>query len=146
MFEDKLDWAMCSRGLTIEAFESLLRDEEYLSDNKLFAISRFINRNNPQVFLTKKVGGLEIICRRFDIAVTYTVKTTNECRIDVDFNDLSLKVKYVDCELIIDHNLMDYRGEHNKLYDYRQAILNEIMIRYFAKILFAIYRELRWFA
>lgn len=145
MFEDKLDWAMCSRGLNVEAFESLLRDEEYLSDNKFFSISRFINTIKPQVFLTKRIGDLDIICRRFDVAVTYTIKTTNECRIDVDFSDLSLKVKYVDCELIIDQNLLDYRGEHNKLFDLRQIFLNEIMIRYFAKILFLIYRQLRWF-
>ena len=128
MFEDKLEWALCTRGLTVEAFLSLLRDEPYLSDNKIFAIS-----------------SIEIVCRRFEVAVTYTIKSTNPCRIDVDFNTLGLEVKYTDRTLIIDQNLMEYRGEHNLLFDLRQEILNEMMTRYFSRVLYAMYRELGWF-
>ena len=145
MFEDKLEWALCTRGLTVDAFLSLLRDEPYLSDNKIFAISRFINNSKVPVFLTKKIGDIEIVCRRFEVAVTYTIKSTNQCRIDVDFNTLGLEVKYTDRTLIIDQNLMDYRGEHNLLFDLRQEILNEMMSRYFSRVLYAMYRELGWF-
>ena len=145
MFEDKLEWALCTRGLTVEAFLSLLRDEPYLSDNKIFAISRFINNSKIPVFLTKKIGNIEIVCRRFEVAVTYTIKSTNPCRIDVDFNTLGLEVKYTDRTLIIDQNPMEYRGEHNLLFDLRQEILNEMMTRYFSRVLYAMYRELGWF-
>lgn len=145
MFEEKLDWAMRSRGMDIQSFDSLLRDEPYLSDHKIFVISHFINDFKPHIFLTKKIGHANIICRRFDIAVTYTIMTSNPCRISVDFNNLTLEVKYTDRTLIIDQNLSDYRGEHDKLIDMRQIFLNEILIRYFSRVLYAMYRELRWF-
>ena len=145
MFESKLNRAMYSRGLTENGFDSLLRDEPFLSDNKIFTISRFINNSNIPIFLTKKVGDLDVICRRFEIAVTYTVKTSNPCTVVIDFKDLTLSVEYKDCVLIIDQNLSMYQGEHDKLKDLRQLVLNEILIRYFAKILYAIYTELRWY-
>lgn len=146
MFEEKLNWVMRTKGLDADNFNSLLRDEEFLSDNKLFAISRFINAYKPPIFLTKKIGKLDIICRRFDIAVTYTITTKEPCRVVVDFHTLDLEVEYSDCKLIIDQNLSDYRGEHTIVNDLRQTFLNEILIRYFTKILYSMYKELRWFS
>jgi hypothetical protein len=145
MFEDKLNWAMTTRGLDEEAFDSLLRDEPYLSDNKIFAISRFINKHDLPIFLSRKIGSLNIICRKFDKAITYTIKTSNPCCIDVDFKNLTLIVTYQDEKISIYRNLSEYNGNHSKLMDIRQAILNEILIRYFAKILNAMYKELGWF-
>ena len=147
MFEDKLDMALNSYGMTEEVYLSLLRDEPFLSDNKIFAISRLINKTNPNVILTKNIGKLVIVCKRFDIAIDYVIKSSNPCTVAVDFINFGLDVKYKDLErkLVIDQNLMDYQGEHSKLIDLRQLALNEIMIRYFSKILITIHNELGWY-
>lgn len=145
MFRDKINWAMRSRGFDVEAFDSLMREEPFISDNVIFDASRFINSFYLPIFLTKKIGDMEIRCRRFDIAVVYNIRTSTPCNVIVDFNDLSLTVEYGDVRLTIDQNLSDYRGEHTKLYDLRQTFLNEILIRYFSIILYAMYRELRWY-
>ena len=145
MFEEKLHMALSSYGMSEKAFLSLLRDEDFISDNKIFVISRMINQFNPNIILTKKIGNTTILCRRYDIAIEYTIKTTNPCNIIVDFHSLSLEVEYKERKLIIDSNLMDYQGEKDRLIDLRQYTLNEIMIRYFSKILYALYNELRWY-
>jgi len=145
MFENRLIEAMNNIGMSEDAFQSLLRDEPYLSDNKLFVISRLFNTINPNIFLSKKVGNLFVRCRRFDIAIIYTINTTNPCNVIVDFNKLDLQVEYKDKNLIINSNLLDYKGEKNKLIDLRQEVLNEILIRYFSKALFALYKELGWY-
>lgn len=145
MFEDKITECMYIIGMSEDAFLSLLRDETYLSDHKIFCISRFINKINPNIFLTKKIGNLSIKCKCFEIAIIYSINTKNKCNIVVDFDKFDLIVEYEDIKLIIDQNLLDYRGEKNDLINLRQEVLNEILIRYFAKILMAIYLELRWY-
>lgn len=146
MFEDKLEMALTSYGMTEQAFLSLLRDEPYLSDVKIFTISRLISKNNPNVILSKKVGYLSINCRRYDIAIDFIIGTSNKCIVSVDLVNYTLKVKYKDLpDIIIDKNMFDYKGEHTTLIDLRQEALNEVLTRYFAKILIAIYKELRWY-
>lgn len=146
MFEDKLEMALTSYGMTEQAFLSLLRDEPYLSDVKIFTISRLISKNNPNVILSKKVGYLNINCRRYDIAIDFIIGTSNKCIVSVDLVNYTLKVKYKDLpDIIIDKNMFDYKGEHTTLIDLRQEALNEVLTRYFAKILIAIYKELRWY-
>lgn len=145
MFEEKITEYMHIIGMSEDAFLSILRDETYLSDHKIFCISRFINNINPNIFLTKKIGELSIKCRRFDIAIIYSINTKNKCNVIVDFSNFDLVVEYGDMKLTIDQNLLDYRGVKNDLINLRQEVLNEILIRYFAKVLMAIYLELRWY-
>ena len=146
MFERKLPWAMQARGLDVDAFESLLRDELYLSNNKLSAISKFIIDHSIPIILTKNVGKLTIQCKRSSEEISYIVKTKNPCTLVVNFREHHIHVEYTDVTLLINKDLSDYYGEHTKLNDARQYFLNEILIRYFSQVLYAIYRELRWFA
>lgn len=145
-FEDKLEMALTSYGMSEQAFLSLLRDETYLSDVKIFVISRLIAKTTPNVILSKKIGFTSVRCRRYDVAIEYIINTTNKCAINVNLTEYTLTVKYKDMDdIIIDQNLFDYKGERSKLLDLRQEVLNEILTRYFAKILIAIYKELRWY-
>ena len=145
MFDETLERAMCMKGLNENAFLSLLRDEDYLSDNKFFAISRFILQHPCHIFYSRKVGDMMIACHRFEGMVTYVVRTSNPCTIRVDLSSFDFVVEYCDRKLVIDANLTDYQGEHDLLNDLRQQFLSEIMTRYFSKVLASIYHELRWF-
>lgn len=144
-FEEMLERAFTNIGMSEKAFESMLRDEEYLSDNKIFVISRLIDRVNPNRFINKKIGHIYVKCKMYGVAIEYVVESSNPCKICVDFDKFTLLIKYSDYTLTIDENLIDYKEERSKLLDLREEVLNEILVRYFSKVLHVLYRELRWY-
>ena len=146
MFSDNLQLALTSYGMSEQAFISLLRDEIYLSKEKIFAVSKLILSFQPNIILTKIIGNLSIKCRRNKSYIDYIVNTTNKCVVSVDLTKSTLIIKYKDTDdILIENNLLDFEEEHNDIINLRQEALNEILTRYFAKILIAIYKELRWY-
>ena len=146
MFSDNLQLALTSYGMSEQAFISLLRDEIYLSKEKIFAVSKLILSFQPNIILTKIIGNLSIKCRRNKSSIDYIVNTTNKCVVSVDLTKSTLIIKYKDTDdILIESNLLYFEEEHNDIINLRQEALNEILTRYFAKILIAIYKELRWY-
>lgn len=147
MFLRIFDKAINSRGLELRDIEFLVRSKEVLTDEQIFIFSQFINRYRASnVFFTKYIGNLIISLRMFDIAICYEIKNKKGellCSMDIDFYKKTLYVRYPDkSNLEIMHNLLDYRYKSDTN-DVRMKVLNEVLIRYYTHIIYAIYMDMQ---
>ena len=148
MFYKLLNHIFESRGIVESDFYKLLSSHT-ITDEEIFVISRFIVDNqNLNIFFSKSIGDMEIRLRFFDIELDYDVLDNNKstlATIMVNFHDESLYVVYKDVKVEIRLDLVDYKGSDKKntvLY-MRMQVLNEILTRYYSKLLYAIYLERR---
>lgn len=148
MFYKLLNHIFESRGIVESDFYKLLSSHT-ITDEEIFVISRFIVDNqNLNIFFSKSIGDMEIRLRFFDIELDYDILDKNKstlATIMVNFNDESLYVVYKDIKVEIRLDLVDYKGSDKKntvLY-MRMQVLNEILTRYYSKLLYAIYLERR---
>lgn len=120
-----------------------------LTDEEIFTMSRTImNSQGMNIFFTKMIGDTEIRIRIFDdIELDYEFYSKDKkvlANIAVNFKDLSLFVSYSDTKIDIRLDLMDYTGNNKKNVLYmRMQVLNELLTRYYSKLLYAIYLERR---
>ena len=148
MFYQLLNHIFESRGIVESDFYKLLSSHT-ITDEEIFVISRFIVDNqNLNIFFSKSIGDMEIRLRFFDIELDYDILNKNKstlATIMVNFHDESLYVVYKDVKVEIRLDLVDYKGSDKKntvLY-MRMQVLNEILTRYYSKLLYAIYLERR---
>ena len=145
MFAKIFDRAINSRGLERRDIEYIIRSTDILTDEQIFVFSHFINRYRASnVFFTKYIGDLIISLRMFDIAICYEIKNkkgTLLCSMEIDFQSETLFVKYQNCNCEIGRDLMEYRGK-NEANDIRMKVLNEVLVRYYTHILYAIYTDI----
>ena len=119
-----------------------------LTDEEIFTISHFINSNqNTNVFFSKYIGDMEIKLKIFDIEIDYIIFSKDKntmASMSVNFVNESLIVEFSDVKLDIGLDLMDYKdcNPKNVLY-MRMHVLNEILTRYYTKLLYSIYLERR---
>lgn len=150
MYGDLFYDLMKQPDLTEKDVEELVRIEDnILTDEQIFVISEYLNRcKSVKIFFTKQIGDSTVSARFFDIVICYDFKiNTGETRstIEIDFQNKTLYVYYSDgTKLEIFKNLLDYsEDKKNLLIDLRMRVVNEMMIRYYVKLLYAIYCERR---
>ena len=147
MFRNLLDQILNSKGIDERDIYQLL-SSHVLTDEEIFAISRVIFENqNLNIFFSRNIGGTEVRVKIFDIEIDYDLYSIDKRRlasVQVNFKDLTLFVCYDDIKVDLKLDLLDYSGNQNKNVLYlRMQVLNEILTRYYSKILYAIYNEKR---
>lgn len=150
MFKEDLKMAMYCRGMSEEAFTSMMRDKEGLSSDRMVQICKFMQLAKPDIFTTKKVGDMKVTMHHTFDETSLIVHTSNPCKIVINtlYNGpIRVTVRYVDCFLECTNSLMEYKStvELEPLNEMRQTMLEEILIRYFGKLLFGAYIGLRWY-
>lgn len=139
---------MDSRGIAESDFYKLL-GEHCLTDEEIFAISYYLNDNkNQNIFFTKIIGDLEVRVRFFEIEVVYDIiRSCDNKRLSsmsVNFYNESLFIEFSDTKLEIGMDLFDYPNKKKESVLYaRMQLLNELLTRYYSRILYSIYRERR---
>ena len=148
MFRDVLYRIMDSKGITESDFYKLL-SYHCITDEEIFVISHLINNNrNANIFFTKIIGDIEVRVRLFEIEVVYDIVKSNTGKtlttMSVSFDKETLFVEYSDCRLEIGLDLFDYpeMDKTNVLF-MRMQLLNEILTRYYSRMLYSIYLERR---
>ena len=145
-FSRLFDNILNSRGVEKRDIEYILREDTILTDEKIFVLSRFINDTRTKVLLSRQIGEIMVSLRMFDdLANIYEIRNKKGrklCSIDVDFDKKTLYVTYPYDEqrLEVFNHLMDY-NRHSTMNDHRMRVLNEIMIRYFRDVIYAMYLE-----
>lgn len=157
-FRDTLDNIMRCSGIKEDDFILLLRSQKILTDEMIFAISRFIdNEKNSDIFFTKIIGNIEIRIRFFDITVDYLfynkenkllaamcVNLVDPFTLIIDFPNIITEFQDVKERYTIGNDLLDFEKEkQNDLSILRMQVLNEVLTRYYAKILYSLYLQLR---
>lgn len=146
-FRDLLNQIMDCRGITEKDFEKILREHRILTDEMIFAITRFISRVRAlDIFFTKMSYTTEARIRFFGdefIDYVFLNKDKKVCAVvSLDLRQNSLFVEYpiLKQRLCIGKDLLDYdKDKKDKVMDFRMELLNEQLIRYFIKLLPAIY-------
>ena len=147
MFRNTLYKLMSSKGICEDDIYKLL-SSHILTDEEIFEISRFIDSNqNTNVFFSRYIGDIEIKLKLFDIEIDYMILSKDKkiiASMGVNFFDESLIVEFSDIKLDIGLDLMDYKNKNTKNVLYmRMHVLNEILTRYYTKLLYSIYLERR---
>ena len=149
-FSQTLERIMNCSGIKQEDFDILLRDKKILTDEMVFAITRFIDsQKNTNIFFTKMIGTTEIRMRFFDIAVDYMIYNTQKqlcCIISCNLNTLTFIIEFplIEEKYIIGNDLLDFDKEKkNKISVMRMQVLNELLTRYYSIILYNLYRQRR---
>ena len=139
----------CS-GIKQDDFDKLLRDKKVLTDEMVFAITRFIDsQKNTNIFFTKMIGDTEIRIRFFDIAVDYMIYTKDKklsTIVSCNFNTLTFIIEFtlIKEKYIIKNDLLDFdQKQKNPLSIIRMQVLNELLTRYYSIILYNLYRQRR---
>ena len=150
MFKEDLRMAMYCRGMSEEAFTSMMRDKEGLSTDRMVQICKFIAFTKPEIFTTKKIGQMKVTMHRKFDETSLIIHTSNPCKIVINtlYNGpVRVSVKYVDCLIGCYERLTIYQSseELEPLNKLRQEMLEEILIRYFGKLLFGTYIGLGWY-
>lgn len=147
-FSQILDRIMHCKGIKQDDFSILLRDKKVLTDEIIFAITRYIDSNkNSNIFFTKTIGNSEIRVRFFDIAVDYLIYNGNKqisCIISCNLNTLSFVIEFplISEKYTIGNDLLDIDKEkRNRLSILRMQVLNELLTRYYSIILYNLYRQ-----
>ena len=138
---------MSSKGICEDDIYKLL-SSHILTDEEIFEISRFIDSNqNTNVFFSRYIGDIEVKLKLFDIEIDYMILSKDKkiiASMGVNFFNESLIVEFSDIKLDIGLDLMDYKNKNTKNVLYmRMHVLNEILTRYYTKLLYSIYLERR---
>lgn len=139
---------MDAKGITQIDLYKLFSDH-CITDEEIFTVSHYLNDNkNRNIFFTKIIGILEVRVRFFEIEVVYDIIRSRDNKriasISVNFDNESLFVEFPDIKLEIGLDLYDYpnRNKETVLYA-RMQLLNELLTRYYSRILYSIYQERR---
>lgn len=145
-FRDTLNQIMNYSNIKEEDFMILLRNQGALTDEMIFAISRYINDlKGINIFYTRNIGTFEVRIRFFDIAIDYVFYNPRKeiaAVVALNLNTLTLFVEFplLEEKYTIDNNMMDFEKEKkNKLSIARMHVLNDALTRYYTKILYSIY-------
>lgn len=146
-FRDLLDQIMDCRGITERDFEKILRERRILTDEIIFAITRYISRVRAiDIFFTRMSYTTETRIRFFGdefIDYVFLNKEKKVCAVvSMDLHKNSLFVEYpiLKQRLCIGKDLLDYdKDKKDKIMDFRMELLNEQLIRYYIKLLPTIY-------
>ena len=148
MFGNILFHMMNCIGIEERDIEYLLRSKDIMTDEQIFVISDFLNKQKMvNIFFTKKIGDISISVYFFDIAVYYEFKKadgTKLATIDINFQKKTFYITYGDDRVEVYNDLLDYeKGKKSNLMDLRMRAMNELLIRYYKKIIYTIYIEIR---
>lgn len=149
-FMKTIDQMMNCRGITEDDFRVLLSSHHILTDEAIFAITRYIDSiKGINVFFSRTIGSLEVSARFFDIAVDYVVYDSNKkvtAATAVNLNTLTLIVEFpaINEKYVIANDLLDFEEDKkNKLSLLRMQVLNDVLTRYYTRILYSIYVQKR---
>lgn len=148
-----LERVMAAGGITEHDIEKLLRDDNpkgMLTDETIYSVVKYINSvKGINVFLTRKIGSMEIRPRWFDQSVDFQIIRKDGkveaalCMQLVHPYRFHIEFPIINQTIVILMDLLDFEGDHNETMELRIRVLNEIITRYYSKTLFAIYQELR---
>lgn len=145
-FYDQLNRIMNCKGISEEDLLMFLKDQTILTDTMIFTISRYLdNIKGINIFFTKMIGSIEVRTRFFDIAMDYLIynKDKKICSsVSLNFSTLTLIVEFplIGEKYIIGNDLLDFdKSQMNKLSILRMQVLNDLLTRYYSKILYSIY-------
>ena len=148
MFRDFLFKILDSRGVTEDDIYRALSSHT-ITDEEIFTISRLLNGyHEMNIPYARSIGSVEIRVKLFEIEVDYIFYNSEKlpvATITVNFMDESLFVIYKDIKVEIGLDLLDFKENRNKktvLYA-RMQVLNELLTRYYSKVLYDIYVERR---
>lgn len=153
-FYDFLDRLMHCSGISEKDFAKALKessDHGILTDEEIFAVSRYINNlRSVNIFFTRKIGEVEIRPRFFDIAVDWqfvakdkTVRAT--LCLNLNTYSFFIEIPNLNRKMTIDTHLLDIK-EKDQLDQHTRVtmlVLNDLLTLYYSRILYAIYLELR---
>ena len=149
-FSETLRQIMNCSGIKQDDFEILLRDKKVLTDEMVFAITRFIDsQKNTNIFFTKTIGDTEIRIRFFDIAVDYMLYNEQKqlsAIVSCNLNTLTFIVEFplIKEKYVIKNDLLDFdQSQRNPMSVLRMQVLNELLTRYYSIILYNLYRQRR---
>lgn len=144
-FIEYLQGLMSCKMVHKNEIENLLRSEEVLTDEQIFAISHYLNDSKQlDIFFQSIIGNVQISMKFFDIAIYYDFilvdKSERRARIEVNFQNEKLYIYYNDETLEIFDNFLDYSTDMKCLgNDLRMRVTNELLTRFFIDILHSIY-------
>lgn len=146
-----IDQIMECSGITENDFVILLSNgHKILTDEIIFAISRYIDSiKGINIFFTRTIGTTEIRTRFFDIAIDYQFYNSDKklsSAVMLNLSTLTLIVEFplIEEKYTIGNDLLDFEQEKkNKLSILRMQVLNDLLTRYYSKILYAIYLQKR---
>lgn len=149
-FCDQLNRIMNCSGINEEDFLIFLKDRNILTDEMIFTISRYLdNVKGINIFFSKTIGTTEVRIRFFDIAIDYLIYNSNKqlcTSVSLNLSTLTLFVEFplLDEKYTIGNDLLDFEeSKKNKLSILRMQVLNELLTRYYSKILYSIYKAQR---
>ena len=149
-FMKLIDQMMNCSGITEDDFRILLSSNHILTDEMIFAVTRYIESiKGINVFFSRTIGNIEVTARFFDIAVDYVIYDSNRrvtAAVAVNLNTLTLFVEFpvIKEKYTIDHDLLDFEDDKkNKLSLLRMQVLNDVLTRYYTRILHSIYMQKR---
>lgn len=149
-FMNLIDQMMNCTGITEDDFRILLSGNRILTDEIIFAVTRYIDSiKGINVFFARAIGNIEVTARFFDIAVDYVIYDSNKkvtAAVAVNLNTLTLIVEFpmIKEKYTIANDLLDFdEDKKNNLSILRMQVLNDVLTRYYTKILHSIYIQKR---
>lgn len=149
-FMKLIDQIMSCTGITEEDFKILLSDHRILTDEAIFGITRYIDSiKGINIFFTRSIGDIEIRARFFDIAIDYVMYNSKKqvsAVVAVNLSTLTLLVEFplLKEKYTIDRDLLDFEdNKKNNMSLLRMQVLNDVLTRYYSKILYSIYIQKR---
>lgn len=153
-FDRSIERIFDCRGITEADFYKLLSDNTVLTDIAIFSISRMIGSPRTaciqvpkNIMFTKYIGETEIRPRVFGPIMDYLFlnqKGEAIADIELNFNSLSLHVSFprLQMKFPIRNDLLDFDSDlKDKVMVLRMQVLNEILTRYYSKLLYCIYKS-----
>lgn len=153
-FED-LQRIMYTGGIQEKDFIKILLDNAsgrgVMTDVTLFAVIRFLATvRGINIFFSSRIGDFEVKPMWFSDEVTLTFTNTKTNSIDCTINmELAgeyrcvISFKQIGVSVVIDQDLLDYSGKKDTTMDLRMRILNEMVTRYYSRLLYRVYKELQ---
>jgi len=137
-------------GIEERDIEDLIRSnksDEVLTDDELFAISDLFHRNRfMNIFFSRKIGDMTVNFKFVNNEVVYTItsgkgKMCANVYVCTEFHYII--IEYPDIKVDVINNLYGYSSKSTMFMNLRMQFLDEILVRYFKKVIYAIYLELK---
>lgn len=149
-FMKLIDQIMNCSGITEEDFKIFLSDHHILTDEAIFGITRYIDSiKGINIFFSRYIGDIEVRARFFDIAIDYVMYNSKKqvsAVVAVNLSTLTLLVEFplLKEKYTIDRDLLDFEADKkNSVSLLRMQVLNDVLTRYYSKILYSIYIQKR---
>ena len=146
-----LQRVMKTQGITEHDLYKLLSDDNtkgVMTDETIYSVVKYIDSIKAiNVFLSRKIGSIEIRPKWFDQSVDFQMIDQNHqvtaavCLQLVYPYKFHIEFPILKRNVTINLDLLDY-DDKDATMDLRMRVLNEILTRYYSKTLYTIYQEL----